>query len=383
MTPVLSRTDLGQRIAAARDRAALSQAQLAAEIGLTQSAVSRIESGDRGVDSLELAAIAERLGVPVVELLETRPLASKLRLAARQEAVSGTTLDRAIDRVAEVMWLDELLREIDGDAEQKAPPTLAVDDRALAVDQGRQLAKQARELWGLDDDPLPDLFGLIEDRAGLGIVLEPLEDGLDGLCARADDSAIAVVDSSAIYGRQRFTAAHELCHFLLGDGGVLIVDENLFGQGFPEMRANAFAAYFLMPETGIERWIRERAIDGRVVTELQYTFGVSLDALLWHFLNLGKIDAGQRRELGRIGAKSLAYRFGYGPEWERIEGQRGARRAPGGLLRRALNAFADGKIGLEPVADLLGRRDLDALRRELEDHGIVHDARWWEADAPA
>lgn len=380
---VLSQADLGQRIAAARDRAGLTQAQLGEDVGLTQSAISRIESGERGIDSLELAAIAERLGVPVVELLETRPLASKLRLAARQQTVSSAALERAIDRVAEVMSLDELLAEIGGEPEPEALPAFATDKRARAIDQGRELAEKARVSWGLDDDPLPDLFGLIEDRADLGIVLEPLGDGLDGLCARTDDSAIAVVDSSAIYGRQRFTAAHELCHFLLGDGDVLIIDENLFGQGKEEMRANAFAAYFLMPEAGIDRWLRGRAFDGQVATELQYTFGVSLDALLWHLLNLGKIDEPQRVELAGIGAKSLAYRFGYSSEWERIEGQRGARRAPGGLLRRALDAYARGKIGLGPVADLLGRRDVDALRRELEDHGIVHDAGWWEADAPA
>lgn len=350
---------------------------------MTQSAISRIESGERGVDSLELAAIAERLSVPVVDLLETRPLVSKLRLAARQQAVPGGALERAIDRVAEVIGFEELLDQIEGERPSEPPPSFSPSGHSRAIDQGRDLATKVRDLWGLDDDPLPDLFGLIEDRADLGIVLEPLGDGLDGLCARADGSAIAVVDSSAIYGRQRFTAAHELCHFLLGDGGVLIVDESIFGRATQEMRANAFAAHFLMPETGLERWLRDRPVDGGVATELQYTFGVSLDALLWHLYNLGKITSRLRADLTRIGAKGLAYRFGYGPEWQQIEGQRSARRAPAALLQRALAAFSRGQIGLEPVASLLGRRDVEALRSELEDYGIVHNARWWEADAPA
>jgi hypothetical protein len=51
--------------------------------------------------------------------------------------------------------------------------------------------------------------------------------------------------------------------------------------------------------------------------------------------------------------------------------------------QRALAAYSKGLIGIEPLADLVGRRDVDALRRDLEDQGVVHDDRWWEETAPA
>ena len=382
----LSQQDLGRRIARARDRAGLSQTELGEAVSLSQSAISRIESGDRGVDSLELAAIADALDVSVIDLLESRPLAEELRLAVRAQALEDVAaLDRAIDRVVDLVRLDELLREHEHlEAESPQPPALAFVRRGRAVDQGRRLAELVRSEWDLDDDPLPDLFNLVEDRASVFVVLEPLDGGLDGLCARTEERAVLLVDSSPLLGRQRFTAAHELCHWLLGDGDALIVDERLFGQAaVTEMRANAFAAHFLMPEPGLRRYLRDRPVDGSVATELQYRFGVSLDSLLWHLLNLRVIDENTRASLAQVGAKSLAYRHGYAAEWERFEGNRDTRRPPRALLARALEAYSQGWIGLEPVADLVGRRDIEALRGELEDYGITHDTRWWEATAPA
>jgi transcriptional regulator with XRE-family HTH domain len=68
MAPI-SREDLGAAIAAARTRAGLSQEQLGELTGLGQTAVSRIESGHRRVESIELLAIARALRVDLDELL--------------------------------------------------------------------------------------------------------------------------------------------------------------------------------------------------------------------------------------------------------------------------------------------------------------------------
>ena len=64
----------GERVKAARERAGISQEQLAAKIQLaglsiTQKAVSRIETGDRVVADYELQYLADALGVTVYHLL--------------------------------------------------------------------------------------------------------------------------------------------------------------------------------------------------------------------------------------------------------------------------------------------------------------------------
>jgi Zn-dependent peptidase ImmA (M78 family)/transcriptional regulator with XRE-family HTH domain len=378
----LSRADLGRRIARAREAARLSQANVAERVSLSQSAISRIESGLRGVDSLELAGIADALGVSVLDLLEPRPLAQRLRVAARQQDAESTAVEKAIDRVSDVVRLWEL---IDVHLpEHASAPAVHVPTRGLAIDQGRILAVEAREQWNLGDDPLPELFGVIEDMAGLPVLLEPLGSGLDGLLVRTEQLALALVDSSGTFGRQRFTAAHELCHFLAADGELLVVDKDvLAGGSTSEMRANAFAAHFLMPRVGIERYLRDRAVDGNVLAELQFVFGVSLESLLWHLLNTGFISKNERRRFKQIGAKTLAFRAGYADEWDAAEQRRGVRRPPRMLLLEAIDAYAEGLIGIEPLADLLGRGDTEELRRELDDHGIGREDRWWEPTAPA
>jgi Zn-dependent peptidase ImmA (M78 family)/DNA-binding XRE family transcriptional regulator len=382
----LTQEQLGARIGRAREQVGLSQAELGARVGLTQSAISRIESGERGVDSLELAAVADALDVSVLDLLESEPVAEELRIAARlDEATEPATVDRALNRVLDVVRLDRLLDEL-GEPERGAQTRTELEPprSGPAVQQGQRLAERVRKLWSLGDDPLPpNLFSLIEDQSGLGIALEPLQERIAGLCARVDDLAIALIDSSAIVGRQRFTVAHELCHLLLGDGEQVLVDERLTGRSLVEMRANAFAAFFLMPAKAVRRYLREREVDEEVAVELQYTFGVSLDALLWHLVNLDHISEYRRQQIHAVGPKALAFRYGYGGEWKRLEHERNIRRPPRPVHQRALSAYSKGLIGIEPLADLVGRRDVDALRRDLEDQGVVHDDRWWEETAPA
>ena len=382
----LTQEQLGDRIGRARERAGLSQAELGVRVELTQSALSRIESGERGVDSLELAAIAEALDVSVLDLLESEPVAEELRVAARlDEATEPATVDRALTRVLDVVRLDRLLDEL-GEPErgQQQRTELEPPRNGAAVQQGQRLAERVRKLWSLGDDPLPsNLFSLIEDQSGFGIALEPLQERIAGLCARVGDLAIALIDSSAVVGRQRFTTAHELCHLLLGDGEQVLVDERLTGRSLVEMRANAFAAHFLMPAKAVRRYLREREVDEEVAVELQYTFGVSLEALLWHLVNLDLISDYRRQQIHVLGPKALAFRYGYGGEWNRLEHERNIRRPPRPVHQRALAAYSKGLIGIEPLADLVGRRDLDALRRDLEDQGVVHDDRWWEETAPA
>lgn len=100
----LTREALGARIAAERERAELTQLQLAEAIGLERSAISRIEQGRQGVDSLQLAALAEALGRPPAALLgaeEEQPM-EVLRRAPRAQR----------DDVArQLRWLEAFVRD--------------------------------------------------------------------------------------------------------------------------------------------------------------------------------------------------------------------------------------------------------------------------------
>ncbi|HEX5929634.1 MAG TPA: XRE family transcriptional regulator [Solirubrobacterales bacterium] len=377
----LTQTFLGARILRARESAKLSQGELADLVGLTQSAISRIESGERSVESLELARLAKALAVSVLDLLEERPLMEELLIAARSEATESAGLDRALNRVVDLVRLEQLVREADQGPAQFCQAESPEAGGPIA--EGEYLARLMRERWCLDDDPMPNNFeSLIEDLSGLSIALEPLSEQVAGLYACVDETAIALVDSSVPLGRQRFTVAHELCHFLLRDTDRLIVDERLTGKSNAERRANAFAAHFLMPAKSVRRYLREREPDEEVIIELVHTFGVSLQALLWHLFNLDLLSRSRMRRIQDIGLKSLSIRYGYGDVWQRSDAERGLRRPPRHLRERVTSAYDRGAIGLEPLADLLGRSDLGSLRRELEDQGIGARENWWEETTP-
>lgn len=55
---------------ALRQEAGLTQVQVAAELGVPQSFVSKYESGERRLDVIELRHVAKALGVPVRVVLE-------------------------------------------------------------------------------------------------------------------------------------------------------------------------------------------------------------------------------------------------------------------------------------------------------------------------
>ena len=60
---------LGEVLARARERAGVKQADLAARLGVPASYLSKIESGTRRLDVIELVQIAEAMGVDPAEIV--------------------------------------------------------------------------------------------------------------------------------------------------------------------------------------------------------------------------------------------------------------------------------------------------------------------------
>ncbi len=61
-----------QRLMEARQRAQLTQEQVAQALGQSQSFVSKCESGERRIDAIELQAFAELYGVPLQRFTEPK-----------------------------------------------------------------------------------------------------------------------------------------------------------------------------------------------------------------------------------------------------------------------------------------------------------------------
>ena len=121
-----------------------------------------------------------------------------------------------------------------------------------AIDPIQVIAKH----W--DKTPVP--IDAIIAEIGLPLSYEPLDDNISGYIERTDGSYKIVVNSNHAHTRRRFTAAHELGHYifhrdLLGEGvgdnrayrteGTKLANANI--RPLHERQANSFAANVLMP----------------------------------------------------------------------------------------------------------------------------------------
>ena len=370
----MTRATVGARICAARKAAGLSQRELAERItaadrvdGLSPSALSRIESGQRRVASHELAELADVLGASVDDLLGTRQRSAALVLAARVTQVSPADYRVVAERARQVLEADDLLGRIVPAGAPLSMPSIRGGDVPVTKGGGRELAKRAREALGLGDGPIGDLTAIIEEQVGAHVLVEPLPQGVHGFCAvyptagGLPAAAVIIVNGEDVLGRQRFTLAHELCHLLAGDPVDVEVLSSQTERSPAEHRADAFAVAFLAPEAGVLRAVGSRPFDEALVRRMSRLFGMSHQAMTRRLEEVGSV-----RFLSKDHALDVALRASllaeHGEETTRC-------RAPVRLLERALRAYDAGRIGIGLVADILGDDDAVGLAERLDAAG--------------
>jgi Zn-dependent peptidase ImmA (M78 family)/transcriptional regulator with XRE-family HTH domain len=361
--------DIGDRVRAAREAAGLSLRALAERVeGLDHTAISRIETGERRVKSHELFDLAEALGTTTASLLGSADRSSALALAARLSGEGRPDfLDSAVERVNQVLEMDDLLRRVAGGGAMPARPTVDLPGTGSALMQGRAASEATRDALGLGVGPVGDLPALLEERFGVHVVVQPVAGDVHGICVSDGDIGVVLINSNDRWGRQRFTAAHELCHLLFGDLELYEVTEKRPPTETSEKRAEAFAAHFLAPNVGVLQVINGRRVDDAVVAELMHYFGMSLDAMCWRLYNLRVLTKGRAEEMRATGVRTIASASSLADEFARRAGDsERVTRSPTRLTRRALAAYADGLVGVGVVAAVLGSPDLGAVRRWLE-----------------
>jgi Zn-dependent peptidase ImmA (M78 family) len=120
-----------------------------------------------------------------------------------------------------------------------------------AIQQAERVAAEERRRLGLGDAPLPSVAELLEGQ-GVRTAKAALPDDVSGLTvADSDVGVLVVVNEAHAPSRQRFSLAHEYCHVLLDRDEKGTISRTSQRDTLPEVRANAFAAAFLMPPMGV------------------------------------------------------------------------------------------------------------------------------------
>ncbi len=403
----LDRYELGRRLKAAREACGLTQQRVARYLGVSRSTIAQMELGKRAVTSLELDKLANLYGRDIREFLaddfrEQGPIAAFFR-----EHTELCDLDALIETVRKVLAIGREMVALEralGIAGNEIPlpsyPLPSPRTRWEAVRQGEWVAAEERRRIGLGDAPLPDMAELLHSQS-VRALLFSLPPTVSGLTLVDDEAGVFVVVNSSLPKnsgtRRRFSLAHEYCHALLDRDQKGVISRPRQRHTLLEVRANAFAASFLMPQTAVESFLR-RLGKGRPVRQeidlydeegvlrvfghgrragiqrvqmydvvlMAHHFGVSRQAAIYRLKNCGLISDREFKELKHLEEQ------GKGKALGRLLGLRGQEDQLAGdelrryLLALALEAFRREEISQRKLMELaamvgVSERDVRSL----------------------
>lgn len=353
---------LARRLRSARQSAGVSQEQAATELGLSRPAISLIESGDRSVSAVEITRLARLYGVGIAALLADEApekVLTHLRSSASVDNDIRADLDVYLAQFREYAML-----EADVYAQQFYEVPSYPLPGGLIVSQGEWLAVQERRRLDLGHRPIGSIVVLVESQ-GVKLLMPDLagREALSGAFVFSPSiGPCMIVNSAEAPARQRFTLAHEYAHFLHINGessGEICVPSLHRDPG--EVRANAFAAAFLLPAPGVSAFLDDFRTPGSPIApehlvHLAYHFGVSYEAVAYRLLGIGYINADERTRLIDSKLPSVARALGYG----QLPGF--GEPMPSRFREIAIQAWRKEAISAAKLEELLGLKPGEARR---------------------
>ena len=166
-------------------------------------------------------------------------------------------------------------------------------------------------------------------------------------------------------------------HLLADDDQGVHLDRDVYDRAQAkdpsEIRANAFAAAFLMPEQMLREAAGTSGLTDDSFAALACDLTVTPSALAYRLLQLRLIDAGTCDRFKSLTAAKVANVAGRGEVFSRLVAEAARPRPPGLLVRDTYAAYEAGAATLRPYASLL-EVDIDQLRRVIELEQGTHDA---------
>ncbi len=165
-----------------------------------------------------------------------------------------------------------------------------------------------------------DIFRLIASNQDLTVTFFPMGERISGLAVRAGKVRIIGINSTHTYGRQRFTAAHELYHLFYDKEFPLTIchTDLTRAEEKREREANIFASYFLAPYEAFQSFIEEnfgvdrKSLGVEDVIRIEQHFGLSRQAVLVRLQSEGYLSQRQTESM-KTGIIAEAKRLGYDP----------------------------------------------------------------------
>jgi Zn-dependent peptidase ImmA (M78 family)/DNA-binding XRE family transcriptional regulator len=285
-----------RRLKAARERLALTQAQLSEKLGFKdRQTLAAIEAGQRKISAEELLRAINVLALDLDYFTDSFRLAGEGRFSWRtQEGAPNKLLEEFEDTAGRWIATWRRLGELQGAKTSALHPSLALSGRS-SFEQAEAAAENLVDEWGLGDVPADSLENAIRNLGTLVLYVDPPQP-ISGAACQVPGANAILINRKEPEGRRHFDMAHELFHILTWEQmppehaeRVEFLYQGKSKQKRIEQLANNFAAALLMPERVLQqRW---HARDGQEIhQQLNATasdFLVTATALKWRLANLG------------------------------------------------------------------------------------------------
>jgi Zn-dependent peptidase ImmA (M78 family)/transcriptional regulator with XRE-family HTH domain len=254
--------ELGRRLREARETAGMTQDAVAKQLNFSRATIAQMELGNRAVSSLELDKLAYIYGRDIGSFFAQEFNAEdtlSVLFRANPDLVSNEEMTEALRKSIflgrELTNLESLLGLSKDSLIPAVCPVNPPRKKWEAIRQGESLASSERRRLDLGDGPISDIVELLE-RQGVRTRVAHLPQDVSGMTIKHPEAGLlVVVNETHVPHRQVFSFAHEYGHVLLDRDCSQTVSRTVNREDLLEVRVNAFAAAFLLPETGVWRFV--------------------------------------------------------------------------------------------------------------------------------
>ena len=260
----IDQIQLGKHLQKARLSCGLTQEDVAQQLGLSRTAIVNIESGERSVSTLELTKIARLYRRSISELVYDTPSDEDIFVVLHrldEEFADDPKVQHEVSNHVAICREGHDLKELLGIADEDGPPEYHAAEPQSTIDsveQGNLVATQERRRLGLGSNPLPNLANLIAAE-GIWAAKAELPDEMSGMFLHHPTFGFAIlINHCHPLSRRRFSFCHEYAHALFDRQAPASISSSKNRKDYREVRANAFAAAFLLPGEGVCSFLRHR-----------------------------------------------------------------------------------------------------------------------------
>lgn len=268
---------IGTRIEKARKLRGFSLRKLADSTGLSHTQISYIEKGQRSLNGPTLLSIAKALDLPVDYFVREETFRSRevsyrkiKALTEKKQSMIWQMIELQVENYLEIEEILAIHHDFTSE--------YLSDIESIESEDIDDIACRVRDHFVLGRSPIASVSALLEE---MGIIVVGIKGvkGFDGVSLLVDDYIPVIAYNTEIgqAERVRMTLLHELGHLLLND--------KLRAKSEKEIEniCTSFASHLLLPDQILKSyfWGRVKSLSMTDLIELQSTYGISIDAIIY------------------------------------------------------------------------------------------------------